>query len=74
MPNLFDTLSQATRDMPSAVDEAPYVHDVAYHTNAYMIESALRELGVLPDSAGQTDETKPYDMDLRKLIESVPVE
>lgn len=74
MPSLFDTLSQANTDLTDPAAEVPYLFDEGYHQNAYMIESALRQLGVLPTPTDALDLDKPYDLDLRKLIESVSVE
>ena len=74
MDSLFDTLTQASADLTDPAAEVPYLFDEQYHQNAYMIESALRQLGVLPSPSGVADLDKPYDLDLRKLIESVPVE
>lgn len=74
MINLFDTLSQANMEQPDTFAEVPYLGDVQYHQNAYMIEAALRDMGVLPSPSPSTDDTRPYDGDLRRLIESVTLE
>lgn len=70
---LEDVMSTALEPDTQAVDEVPYLNDVQYHMNAYTVEEALRQIGVLPDPLGAPD-AKPYDKDLRKLIESVPLE
>lgn len=70
---LEDALSAALVPDTQAVEEIPYLTDTQYHINAYTVEEALRQIGVLPDPAGEP-ESKPFDRDLRKLIESVPLE
>lgn len=71
---LNDVLSSAlAAPAPEAEEEIRYIGDTEYHNTAYMVESALREVGVLPDAPG-APERRPYDDDLRRLIESVPME
>lgn len=66
-------LAAAQSDEP-VTTEAPFLQDVDYHNRAYMIEEALRRVGALPDPAKNLSRQLPYDVDLKKLIESVPVE
>lgn len=73
---LADLIAQAVE--PESVVATPptadYIGDLSYHNHAYMIEQALRDLSVLPDPAKNMEPSLPYDNDLKRLIEAVPLE
>lgn len=73
---LADILAQAVEPDTAVAPppEAAYLGDLSYHNRAYMIEQALRDLSVLPDPAKNLDPSLPYDNDLKRLIEAVPLE
>lgn len=54
-------------------DDSMYMDDAAYHTNQYLIEEALRRLGV-GDTPSDEGVASVYDANLRKLIDAVPLE
>lgn len=70
--SLYDAVSQGAR-VPDMMQQQAYVGDAQYHSNYYMLEDAMRELGILPKPAAE-DSNKPYDDDLRRLIAAVPLE
>ena len=74
---LSDILEQAAMPDPMEMQppsEAAYLMDTDYHNNAYLIEDALRKLSVIPDPAKNARPAMPYDADLKRLIDSVPLE
>lgn len=70
--SLYDAVSQGAR-IPDVMQPSTYIGDAQYHSNYYMLEDAMRELGVLPKPVPD-DSNKPYDDDLRRLIAAVPLE
>lgn len=70
--SLYDAVSQGAR-VPDVLQQQEYIGDAQYHSNYYMLEDAMRELGVLPKPM-PADSNKPYDDDLRRLIAAVPLE
>lgn len=71
--SLFDAVSQGAR-VPDAMQQQAYVGDAQYHSNYYMLEDAMRELGILPKPNGDDMSSRPYDEDLKRLIAAVPLE
>lgn len=71
--SLFDAVSQGAR-VPDAMQQQAYVGDAQYHSNYYMLEDAMRELGILPKPVGDDMSSRPYDEDLKRLIAAVPLE
>lgn len=49
--SLFDAVSQGAR-VPDMAQPESYVRDTQYHLDFYMLESAMREMGVLPKPTG----------------------
>lgn len=71
--SLFDAVSQGAR-VPDMAQPESYVRDTQYHLDFYMLESAMREMGVLPKPTGDDMTSRPYDEDLKRLIAAVPLE
>lgn len=71
--SLFDAVSQGAR-IPDTSQAPLYVGDTQYHSDFYMMESAMRELGILPKPTGDDVAQRPYDEDLKRLIAAVPLE
>lgn len=71
--SLFDAVSQGAR-IPDAAQQPTYIGDTQYHLDFYMMESAMRDLGILPKPTGDDVSYRPYDEDLKRLIAAVPLE
>lgn len=71
--SLFDAVSQGAR-IPDAAQQPTYIGDTQYHLDSYMLESAMRDLGILPKPTGDDVSYRPYDEDLKRLIAAVPLE
>lgn len=71
--SLFDAVSQGAR-IPDAAQPESFVRDTQYHSDFYMMESAMRDLGILPKPTGDDVSYRPYDEDLKRLIAAVPLE
>lgn len=74
MSMLLDTIQAASGpegSQPS--DVVRYMNDAQYHSNRYLLESALRDIGAAPATEGAFAES-PYDDELRKLIDAIPLE
>lgn len=64
MDTLIDLLQQETPD-------ADLILDADYQANMFTVEQALRDIGAIKPIAPYTK--SPYDADLMRLINSVPV-
>lgn len=71
--SLFDAVSQGAR-IPDMAQPESFVGDTQYHLDFYMMESAMRDLGILPKPTGDDVSYRPYDEDLKRLIAAVPLE
>lgn len=71
--SLFDAVSQGAR-IPDTAQPESFVRDTQYHSDFYMMESAMRDLGILPKPTGDDVSHRPYDEDLKRLIAAVPLE
>lgn len=71
--SLFDAVSQGAR-IPDMAQPESFVRDTQYHSDFYMMESAMRDLGILPKPTGDDVSYRPYDEDLKRLIAAVPLE
>ena len=70
---IFDAVAQEG-SIPMEDQSVLYAGDTQYQLNMYMLETALREVGVLPSVDGNDISSRPYDAELRKLIAAVPLE
>lgn len=64
MDTLIDLLQQETPD-------ADLILDADYQANMFTVEQALRDIGAIKPITPYTK--SPYDADLMRLINSVPV-
>lgn len=74
MNMLLDTIQAASGpEGTQSSDAVRYMNDAQYHSNRYLLESALRDIGAAPATEGALAES-PYDDELRKLIDATPLE
>ena len=74
MSMLLDTIQIAGgTESASPVNAADFMQDAKYHSNRYLLESALRDVGATPNEEADLPES-PYDTELRKLIDAITLE